>query len=333
MKKFLHLAAACTLAFSASAAGIDANTVYSLQIPSTEECSNLTVQIGPYSGLGFIALNAEGDIAINRKATTPVQLYFDGSLLASIDPANDNADLPMIEVISAGAMDEDDPAPASATLYLLFDPSYVSSPSPKFQKTGIYTLVIPAGVVTSGGVAIEDYQVSYHYDADAVAGDVAYEITPAPDTNVENLSNITIKFPEASYLSYAGIASGIKLTLPDGTVVKRKASPNLTSNSASFSFVVADWAPGTYTLNIPKGLFCINNPYWEEEDGTGNVQAITASWTIGNTPSGVEVNGADATITVFSIDGVKLLENAPAEELDNLPAGLYIVNGKKVIRK
>ena len=37
----------------------------------------------------------------------------------------------------------------------------------------------------------------------------------------------------------------------------------------------------------------------------------------------------EETVTVFGIDGVRVLDGAPASELKNLPKGLYIVNGRK----
>ena len=46
----------------------------------------------------------------------------------------------------------------------------------------------------------------------------------------------------------------------------------------------------------------------------------------------VETLAGDAgTVTVYSTQGIRLLENAPAAELESLPSGLYIVNGKKIL--
>lgn len=44
----------------------------------------------------------------------------------------------------------------------------------------------------------------------------------------------------------------------------------------------------------------------------------------------VEDAAAEQTVTVVRLDGVKVLEEAPADALKSLPRGLYIVNGRKV---
>ena len=47
--------------------------------------------------------------------------------------------------------------------------------------------------------------------------------------------------------------------------------------------------------------------------------------------SGVEAIGAEAdAYTVYTISGIRVLVNASSDEVKALPAGLYIINGKKV---
>ena len=47
--------------------------------------------------------------------------------------------------------------------------------------------------------------------------------------------------------------------------------------------------------------------------------------------AGVDADGAAQTITVYNLQGIKLLDNASKAELKNLPAGLYIINGQKQV--
>ena len=83
-------------------------------------------------------------------------------------------------------------------------------------------------------------------------------------------------------------------------------------------------ANGTYILEIPTGYFT---------DRNGNqIEGVTLKYTVKNDGTGiagVEVQGG--VCTVYSLSGVKLLEGADAERISELPAGIYIVNGKKVI--
>ena len=55
----------------------------------------------------------------------------------------------------------------------------------------------------------------------------------------------------------------------------------------------------------------------EDEPGTGSVSTIEAN------------NG----VVVYNLNGVKVLDSANASEVNSLPKGLYIVNGKKVVVK
>lgn len=52
-----------------------------------------------------------------------------------------------------------------------------------------------------------------------------------------------------------------------------------------------------------------------------------------NEDSGVEAIGVEGKFTVYTIAGVRVLEGADAVAVKALPAGLYIVNGKKVVVK
>lgn len=49
--------------------------------------------------------------------------------------------------------------------------------------------------------------------------------------------------------------------------------------------------------------------------------------------SGVEAVAVDGKVTAYTIAGVRVLDGADAADLKSLPAGLYIVNGKKMVVK
>lgn len=84
---------------------------------------------------------------------------------------------------------------------------------------------------------------------------------------------------------------------------------------------------GTYTLTIPQDYFVIG-----EEESVKNSLAVTYEFTIVN-GSAVDIVAADAAFTVYSLTGVRLLDNAPKDALQTLEPGLYIVNGHKMILK
>lgn len=78
---------------------------------------------------------------------------------------------------------------------------------------------------------------------------------------------------------------------------------------------------GTYTINIPDGVFSLNrvpmsgvNIVYNYSSGTTTVEEITS------TPSSYDV---------YSLNGTLLRRCAP--DLDGLTPGLYIINGKKML--
>lgn len=83
---------------------------------------------------------------------------------------------------------------------------------------------------------------------------------------------------------------------------------------------------GNYILDIPAGYFV---------DGNGrSLDGITLKYTVQNDGTGIaDVEAADGAYTVFSLQGVKVLETTDATLLNNLPAGVYIINGTKVLVK
>jgi len=55
---------------------------------------------------------------------------------------------------------------------------------------------------------------------------------------------------------------------------------------------------------------------------------------VGPGQTGIDTIGTDdesATVTVYNLQGMQVMRDAPRENLSNLPAGLYIVNGRKMV--
>ena len=87
---------------------------------------------------------------------------------------------------------------------------------------------------------------------------------------------------------------------------------------------------GTYYLEIPTGYFV---------DGNGKtIEGMTFKYIVKNDSgeiAGIEDVVADGNNgwTVYGIAGQKILDTTDAESLKALPAGIYIVNGVKVLIK
>lgn len=87
---------------------------------------------------------------------------------------------------------------------------------------------------------------------------------------------------------------------------------------------------GEYTLMVPEGLFILTDEYYN----TTLSQLFTAEVDVVGS-AGVEMTTADknGVVRVYNLQGVKVMETMDASDVNNLGAGLYIVNGKKVLIK
>lgn len=91
---------------------------------------------------------------------------------------------------------------------------------------------------------------------------------------------------------------------------------------------------GVYKFVIGKGAF--NDEAYQENEGKSGKMSpeLVYTWTVDATGNGVEgITVENETLNVYTVAGVQVLKNAAAAEYNNLPAGLYIVNGKKVVKK
>lgn len=94
----------------------------------------------------------------------------------------------------------------------------------------------------------------------------------------------------------------------------------LNENDVKISFD-DDLTAGDHILTIPAGMFSING---------ASSPAITHNFSLVDT--GVDAVSADSMVNVYSIDGRVILKNADRRAIEGLDKGIYIINGKKVVR-
>ena len=133
----------------------------------------------------------------------------------------------------------------------------------------------------------------------------------------------------------------IKITYPNSTLLVNDSCPEPITwaynrymgnvSVAGDSFIVpldlSVMELGEYELVIPATYFVINASSLNTE--------IRASFIVTEKSTGIANSFADETgvVTVYNLNGVKVLETADKAQLNNLGKGLYIINGKKVIVK
>lgn len=172
-----------------------------------------------------------------------------------------------------------------------------------------------------------------------VAGPKEYTFSFEPDFSsaVSSLTEIIVSIPEADKVEI-GNERGASLRKKQtngygydywyGTITEIEAAPSTRADAAQKFKVTFDKAPtenGNYELQFAYGTFVHDglesNPF---------TKAVTL-----DTSTGITEIGADAWVnaTIYSIDGRLLFKNADKAAVESLEKGLYIVNGKKMLKK
>ncbi|MDE7081017.1 MAG: hypothetical protein K2O78_05125, partial [Muribaculaceae bacterium] len=81
---------------------------------------------------------------------------------------------------------------------------------------------------------------------------------------------------------------------------------------------------GTYTVIIPEGFFMA---------GDYKVDGSVFMYYVVDISSIVDTFKAENKVTVYNLNGVRILDNADVEALRGLEKGMYVINGKKVVLK
>lgn len=162
------------------------------------------------------------------------------------------------------------------------------------------------------------------------------KVTPADGATVEELSYVLFEFDnyvgidtnnsDEALLPKLHAEGSSELIAIEYTTDNKEATGKVGHYEGALRVVEPIVANGTYILEIPKGYFI---------DRNGNqVEGITLKYTVKNDGTGIaSVEAVDGVYTVYSLSGVKLIETADAARIATLPAGVYIVNGAKVVVK
>lgn len=159
------------------------------------------------------------------------------------------------------------------------------------------------------------------------------EVKPADGSTVEKLSYILFTFSyyvgatedEATFPKLHSEGSD-ELIPVEFTLDTEDGTGKVAHMDGALRVIEPVTANGNYILEIPTGYFV---------DGNGrSLDGITLKYTVKNDGTGIDdVEAAANGYTVYSIQGVKVLETTDAARLNALPAGVYIVNGTKVLVK
>ena len=200
---------------------------------------------------------------------------------------------------------------------IMLNPNGMNMALPVTSKYGVRTLI------------------KYNLVGNAPAAEVA-EVNPANGSTVEKIGNIIFTFNKivngydnSLQPMLCHDESGRKIPMSFNTRPKDENGNEITLKYEQVALVAEYDATinGAYTLEIPTGYFIdMNNK---------KVEGFTLKYTVVNDGTGID-KVLDSSIekwVVYNITGVKVLETNNAANVTALPAGLYIVNGTKVIIK
>lgn len=213
-------------------------------------------------------------------------------------------------------------AEANMLMFMVTNPEYIKEGTLKVEiEAGAFKLgTTPSAAITGewNVVAPKTFEVT-----------VTTKGTPDENGKVNDLSEITLIFPDAM-TGEVFIESGAQLRSSDysySQVGKIVGYDNLGGGvKFTITFNPAPQTNGKYSLYVHPGTMTL--------DGAHPSPMIEESFLFDKS-SGIASAFADenGNVTVFTLDGKKVLDNVPAAGLHELENGIYIINGKKVVVK
>lgn len=209
---------------------------------------------------------------------------------------------------------------------------------------GTYVFMVPENIIIMENGSEQgfcynlafDHLFQYQSSVNTITKDfIPHTVEPAHNSTVESLKKITLTFHSLVCLN------------PDRTKVQLYKDKQLVEEKnieiddlewvdpiAYIDFSKEYTEAGNYEVVIPEHHF-VDEAYDESQGGAGKINPELRYSYVVSTPTGVAdiaVENGDVKADVYSVDGKLIMRNASAEDLKNLPAGVYIHGGKKVVR-
>lgn len=191
---------------------------------------------------------------------------------------------------------------------------------PAVTTNGTYQVFIPAGVFGNDDWYYDDYQAGrcnpdlrYVYTIkNRPQGTTPTEVDPENGSIVNNLSKVTITFPNQADITYS-YDDIITIKDANGNTISEIDFFNIESAPEKDNVMIITLpepisAPGTYTMDIPEGFFSFN--WWESD-----CSALSYTWTIANSSVNSIVVEADSSAEYFTLQGIRVTNPRPGEML------------------
>lgn len=205
----------------------------------------------------------------------------------------------------------------------------------EYTAAGEYVINFPEGYFVFGAmgdVLSPEFQLVYTIE-DPNALPHVMTLVPAHNTDVKELKEVVITFDEYEEI---GLNSGKAELYIDGKFDSQLDDATYDDNTPINGLIQplgkTHTANGLYEVRFPAGYFLLINKLARSEEAS---KEFTLKYTIGNGQTGINgiFNINDGKTRVYTLDGVMVLESDNADDMKNLPAGIYIVNGTKILMK
>lgn len=208
-------------------------------------------------------------------------------------------------------------------------------------EAGSYILHVPAQAFILGSSSVTQISketiVNYFIEAEASQDYIPTEVVAMVGDNNE-VTGFTVKTSGWVTLNDAFDVTKIKVLDQEGKEVGGNKLVDYAEAYEDFNIVLETpiSQKGTYSLVIPAELFGDNTWIPGTAEGSCNPD-LTYPVVISENGVTVSVNSVVAEtatkVTVYTLNGVRVLDNADRAALKTLKKGIYVVNGKKVIIK
>lgn len=311
--------------------------VYTLSIPAGAFNATIDNEILPNQPMEFLftvsllpiptVTPAEGILPSNTLYDITLDLGDDAEITGIIDNSynrllrvDDNGEIVYTPVVSYYKYEEPVNAIGSSLVTLI-----PKNETPLTLSPGNYVFITTRYLYTlKGGDTANEY--FYYF---TVLPELPELPKPGitPWDNVVSASHFTLTLPETEIIS--ALSDNVSYIYPkneDGSLGEVAARYYVSRSEKSnmvdlISIDNPELKPGVYQLSTPKALFrtstAVAAPYdFEIFYGISSV---------------IDASADNENFNVYTFDGIRILDNASAEALKNLPAGFYIVNGKKKV--
>lgn len=212
--------------------------------------------------------------------------------------------------------------------------------SHEYTSPGRYTLRVPGGWITATVDGEERNLAARDYTWRILQFPIPDIYPPQGEVEAEDLGEIDIMlsmgytfkswWPQSVFCPtiYAADENFKHSDTPTAAyIMKEKVASGDTDATFSLPENVM-LSAGNYQIVIRKSAFTVFNAKSDQE---ALDTELTYNFTVID-DSGVETISASDCLNVYSIQGIRIAGCTSAADLNALPAGLYIVNGKKIIK-